>query len=160
MIFQFHNTISRVLIILALMIVGITLWYTNNLANKFKLEEKKKVALWAKATKELSDINNSNYDISFVFEVVNNNTTVPVIQINNNGDIIAHRNINKSNTPSDLHKQLEIMKNNYPPIEIELIDGSKEYIYYKDSRLLQNLRYFPVFMLSIIGAFMLILYFA
>ena len=29
-----------------------------------------------KATKELSDINNLDYDVGFVFEVVNNNTTV------------------------------------------------------------------------------------
>jgi len=158
--FQFHNIVSKTFILVSLVIVGVTLWYTNNLAKKFKIEEKKKVALWAKATKELSDINNSNYDISFVFEVVNNNTTVPVIQINENGDIIAHRNIKKSNSSTELNQELQLMKNNYPPIEIELIDGSKEYIYYKDSRLLQNLRYFPIFMLSIIGAFMLIVYFA
>ncbi len=157
---RFHNIITRVLVVLALIIVGVTLWYTNNLANKFKIEEKKKVALWAKATKELSDINNSNYDISFVFEVVNNNTTVPVIQTDENGDIIAHRNIKKSNSDIELKNELELMRNNYPPIEIELIDGKKEFIYYKDSRLLQNLRYFPIFMLSIIGAFMLIVYFA
>ena len=88
--FQFHNIVSKILVLLALIIVGVTLWYTNSLANKFKIEQKKKVALWANATQELSDINNSNYDISFVFEVVNNNTTVPVIQTNANGDIIAH----------------------------------------------------------------------
>ena len=52
------------------------------------------------------------------------------------------------------------MKRKYPPIEIELINGTKEYIYYKDSRLLQNLKNFPFFILSIIGAFIMIAYFA
>jgi signal transduction histidine kinase len=51
-------------------------------------------------------------------------------------------------------------KNSYEPIVIELIDGKKEYIYYNDSKLLQKLKYFPVFMLSIIAAFMIIVYFA
>ena len=63
--YYFNNNGSRVLIVLACIIVSGTLWYTNNLANQLKIEEKKKVALWAKATKELSDIGNSNYDISF-----------------------------------------------------------------------------------------------
>jgi len=158
--FNLNNTTSKILVLLALSIVAITLWYTNNLANKLKVEEKKKVALWAKATKELSDINNSNYDIGFVFEVVNNNTSVPVIQTNENGDIIAYRNIKNRDSNEELKKELKRMKKKYPPIEIELIDSSKDYIYYKDSRLLQKLKYFPLFMLSIIGTFMLIAYFA
>jgi len=156
----FHNIVSKLLFLLALIIVGLTLWYTNTLANQFKIEEKKKVALWAKATKELSDINNLNYDVGFIFEVVNNNTTVPAIQTNEKGDIIAHRNIIKYNSDTDLINQLDYMKRNYPPIEIELIDGSKEYIYYKDSRLLQQLKYFPFLMIFIMGLFMLIGYYA
>ncbi|MAZ58519.1 MAG: hypothetical protein CMP56_03835 [Flavobacteriales bacterium] len=158
--FKFNNIIFKILVVLALSIVGVTLWYTNNLANKFKEEEKKKVALWAKATKILSNINDVNDDIGFVFEVVNNNTTVPVIQVNEDGEIIAHRNIKNATSDIALKEEIESMKRKYPPIEIELVDGKKEYIYYKDSKLLQNLKYFPVFMLSIIGAFMLIVYFA
>ena len=158
--FKLNTRISQLLMLLAFLIVTVTLWYTNSLANQLKIEEQKKVALWAKATKELSDINNSNYDLGFVFEVVNNNTTVPVIQVNSEGDIIAHRNINNKKSTVDLKKEIELMKRGYPPIEIELIDGSKELIYYKDSRLLKNLRYFPVFILSIISAFILIAYFA
>jgi len=157
--FYFNNLVSRLLVLLALIIVGATLWYTNGLANQFKIEEKKKVALWAKATKELSDINNLNYDVGFIFEVVNNNTTVPAIQTNAAGDIIAHRNI-KTNSDDDLIQELELMTRKYPPIEIELISGTKEYIYYKDSSLLQQLKYFPLLMLLIVGAFMLIAYFA
>jgi len=158
--FYLNNIFSKLLFLFALIIVGLTLWYTNTLANQFKIEEKKKVALWAKATKELSDINNLNYDVGFIFEVVNNNTTVPAIQTNEQGDIIAHRNIIKYNSEDDLINQLEYMKRNYPPIEIDLIDGSKEYIYYKDSSLLQQLKYFPFLMIFIMGIFMLIGYYA
>ena len=156
--FKLEGAAYKGLVLLAFIIIAVTLLYTNNLANQLKLEEDKKVALWAKATKELSDINDSNYDISFVFEVVNNNTTVPVIQTNQAGEIIAHRNILKSNSDQELQDQISLMKRKYKPIEIELIDGTKEYIYYKDSRLLQRLKYFPLFMFLIIAAFMLIAY--
>ena len=156
--FKLEGAAYKGLVLLAFIIIAVTFLYTNNLANQLKLEEDKKVALWAKATKELSDINDSSYDISFVFEVVNNNTTVPVIQTNQAGEIIAHRNILKSNSDKELQDQISLMKRKYKPIEIELIDGTKEYIYYKDSRLLQRLKYFPLFMFLIIAAFMLIAY--
>ena len=156
--FKLEGAAYKGLVLLAFIIIAVTFLYTNNLANQLKLEEDKKVALWAKATKELSDINDSSYDISFVFEVVNNNTTVPVIQTNQAGEIIAHRNILKSNSNKELQDQISLMKRKYKPIEIELIDGTKEYIYYKDSRLLQRLKYFPLFMFLIIAAFMLIAY--
>ena len=95
--FNLNSITSKILVLFALGIVAITLLYTNNLASKLKVEEKKKVALWAKATKEAS-INNSNYDIGFIFEVVSDNTTVPVILTNENNDIINWRNIKKTDS--------------------------------------------------------------
>ena len=44
-----------------------------------------------------------------------------------------------------------------PPIEINFI-GDKQWIYYKDSALLNRLRYYPFYQLSFIGVFMLIAY--
>ena len=156
--FQSKGIAYNSLVFLAFVIVAVTLLYTNDLANELKLEEKKKVALWAKATKELSNMNDSNYDIGFVFEVVNNNTTVPVIHTNSSGEVLAYRNIKNASTYEQLNNQIKIMKRKYEPIEIELIDGTKEYIYYKESRLLQRLRNFPIFMFLIVAAFMLIAY--
>ena len=156
--FQSKGIAYNGLVFLAFVIVAVTLLYTNDLANELKIEEKKKVALWAKATKELSNMNDSNYDIGFVFEVVNNNTTVPVIHTNSSGEVLAYRNIKNASTDEQLKNQIRIMKRKYEPIEIELIDGKKEYIYYKESRLLQRLRNFPIFMFSIVAAFMLIAY--
>ncbi len=150
--FQLKTISYKGLLLLGLLIIILTLLYTHNLAAQFKIEEQKKVALWAKATKELSDINNSNFDIGFVFEVVNNNTTVPVIQIDEKGEIKADRNLKNP------EKELPLMIKKYPPIELELIDGSKEYIYYKDSKILQQLKYFPFFIFLVITAFMLIAY--
>jgi len=153
----FYNISNKGLIILALFIVVSTLWYTNNLASQFKIEEDKKVALWAKATKELSNLNNSNIDVGFIFDVVNNNTTIPAILVNDNGFIVHSINLQ---TSKNAIEELDLMKKRYPNqrITIDLIDGTKNYIYYKDSKLLQRLKYFPFFIFLIIAAFMAIAY--
>ena len=167
MSFRLNNFVFKFLVLLALIIVGVTLWYTHNLAAKFQIEEEKKVALWAKATQILSNPD-TNDNLNLLLEVVASNTTIPVILADQNNHPIAHRNIITDNKNSnrkkeiDIKEQIELIKTKYPDhyIEIELIDGTKNYIYYKDSKLLQNLKYFPLFMLSIIGAFIVLVYFA
>ncbi|MBJ04588.1 MAG: hypothetical protein CMP65_01630 [Flavobacteriales bacterium] len=148
---------NKFLFFLAALIIGSTLWYTNNLASQFKIEEEKKVALWARATKELSNLNNSNIDVGFIFDVVNNNTSIPAILVDDHGAIVHAINLNPNQSPEIT---LDLMQRRYPNqrIEIDLIDGTKNFIYYKDSKLLQRLKYFPVFMFSIIAAFMLVAY--
>jgi signal transduction histidine kinase len=44
------------------------------------------------------------------------------------------------------------------PIEIDLGDGQKNYIFYKESFLLTQLRYYPYFQFGVIGIFLLISY--
>ena len=64
---------------------------------------------------------------------------------NSDSIIIDSRNLPNGLTAAE---QLELIKKKYPDqrIEIDLIDNRKNYIYYKDSKLLQRLRYFPFFM--------------
>jgi len=99
------------------------------------------------------------HDVGFILEVVSNNTTVPVIQTNYRGEIIGHRNI-KNTDEQSLKKELSKMQAKYAPIEIELINGNIDLIYYKDSNLLQSLKYFPFIIFTIMGAFMTTAYFA
>ncbi len=40
--FQLTSMSNKGLVILALCIIGVTLWYTNNLVQKLQIEEKKK----------------------------------------------------------------------------------------------------------------------
>jgi len=156
---EFKSIAYNGLVLLALAIVGVTLWYTNNLANELKKEEKNKVEIWAKAAEALDDnLDGEDCDFTFPFDVVQRNTTIPVILVDNSDSII----IDSRNLPKGLTalEQLKLIKKKYPDqrIEIDLIDDRKNYIYYKDSRLLQRLKYSPFFILLIIAAFMLIAY--
>jgi hypothetical protein len=57
---------------------------THDLFDRMKIEERKKVELYAAATKELTK---SNTDLSFALRVLQDNNTVPVIIITNEGKI-------------------------------------------------------------------------
>ena len=50
------------------------------------------------------------------------------------------------------------MADDNEPIEIELADQGKRYIFYQDSELLTRLMFFPYFQLSIIAVFLFIAY--
>jgi len=125
-------------------------------------EERKKVELWAKAYEKLADPKISDEDLSFQFEVIEKNTTVPVMLVDQNGNIIDTRNLNPTRQENEdyLKTQLETMKSQHDPIEIIWSEEDKNYIYYKDSILLTQLVYYPYIQLAVIFLFILVSYFA
>ena len=155
--------ISKRLLLLSAFIIGTAiLWYTNNLVDDLRREERTKVNIWANATKQTTDIDNLDEDISFVFEVINHNKTIPVILVDDNGSILYHKNFpsKKTNNIDYLKSQLEIMKQSHEPIVFEYADGKYNKIYYKDSILLTRLKIFPYVILVVISLFIITGYFA
>lgn len=153
----------KLLLLIVAVIIGIlTFLITNNLAKKLAVEERKKVELWALGMRQLSALDNEDKDYTFILEVIKNNETVPVILTDKEGQIISSRNLdpNKENDPEYLSKQLEKMKNDNKPIEITLLDGNKNFIYYKESILLTRLFYFPIIQFGVITLFLMVSYIA
>ena len=113
--------------------------FTNDLFQKLKTEERKKAELYALATKQL---NSEFSDISFVLKVLQDNTTVPVILTDDKDNVTASRNFDSiiSNDKAALQKELVAMKTMYEPVEIEVYRGQKNYLYYKDSRLFNDIK--------------------
>ena len=151
-----------VLLFVAAVIGILTFLITNNLAKKLSIEERKKVELWALGIRQLSALDNAEKDYTFIFEVVKNNETVPVILTDRNGQIISSRNLdpNRENDPAYLSKQLEKMRKDNDAIEITLLDGNKNFVYYKESILLTRLFYFPIIQFGVIALFLVVSYIA
>ncbi len=151
-----------ILLVIALLIGMGSLWYTNQLVHKLSDEEKKKVELWAEATRQLSDTNTDIGDISFALSVLTNNTTVPVILTDEKKQVITIRNLDslRANDKQYLAEELAIMNAQRAPIEISFAGNQKNYIYYKDSYLLTQLRYYPFFQLAVIALFLIVSYIA
>lgn len=139
-----------------------SLLYTHRLVSELKAEEREKVELWAEATRQLIEIDIRETNFSFLFEVIENNNTVPVIMVDSLGDIISTRNLDpdKIENPEYIERQLKIMAAVHERIEIPLPDGEINYIYYRDSTILTKLQYFPYIQLGVILLFILVSYFA
>lgn len=147
----------------ALCIGAISVWYTNKLVQKLAVEEEKKVRIWANATKELSNAD-ENTDINFLLDIVKDNETIPVILVDDEGNIATSRNLDsaKSSNEAYLRSQLAEMKEQREPIRV-LIDESTRrynYVYYKNSIILTQLKQYPYYQLSVIAIFILLAYLA
>ena len=159
----------KLYLILFAAIIGLgSLLYTNRLVKLLADEEKKKIELWAEATRrlaDLSDITEPNFrqnDPGFPLQVVEFNTTIPVIIADQEDNIMAHRNLDslKMEDPDYSKRQLEKMKSEIEPIEIDLGDGIVQYVYYRNSTLLVQLTYYPYIQLGVILLFILVAYLA
>ncbi len=163
----------KFLLLFVAVIIGVgSLAYTNWLTEKMAQEERNKVELWAEATERLStaviqptspemEKLNSDY-LSFLSLVTTLNTTIPVIIIEPNGTINSDANIkySKDRRENVLAKELKQMIKDVDPIRIELSAESYLLLYYRESNILRNLRYYPLVQLFVIIIFIAVAYFA
>lgn len=153
------------LLVVAVLIGFASLYITNSLVKDLSLEERKKIELWAKAIREISnitDLADSSQNFAIVLEVLENNTTVPVLLTDENDSILSHMNIRPSRlqTQEVAQRMLSQMKSSKEPIVVTLIDGSKNIVYYKDSTTLVKLTYYPYVQLIVIILFIIASYYA
>jgi len=164
-----------VLIGFAILIGISSLFVTNMLVKELKLEERKKIELWAAATNQLVNLTGEG-DFSLAIKVISENNNIPVILVDDCDTILESRNFEiytkvdsfffsigilspTEITPEFLRKELtSIKENGEAPIEVPII-GDTQWIYYKDSVLLNRLRFYPIYQLGFIGIFMFIAYF-
>lgn len=146
-----------------------SVYYTNILVEQLKEREKNQVKLYARALEYT--INESDDNILFITEeILNKNTSIPTILINEKDEFIFYNNINISPSWSEqrkkemLAREVKEMKKTFPPIEIILKDGGvvfgKQYVCYKNSALLSQLIAYPYIQLSVIAIFGFISYLA
>jgi signal transduction histidine kinase len=143
--------------------IGIgSLWYTNKLVKNLANEERKKVELWAKATNLIANSDVSGESLEFLLSVIQNNETIPVIVVDQDTNILFKRNLDsiKSNDPEYLYHKLHEMMIENSPIEIPILNNTKQYFYYSKSTILKKLTYYPIIQIGIILLFIFIAYLA
>ena len=109
---------------------------------------------------ELRDVLDDLID-SFFSEIVINSASVPVIITDSSKKVvIEHGKLDPRQVQDSLYiiKTLHEMADDNDPIEIELADQGKRYIYYHNSELLTRLMFFPYFQLGVIGVFLFVAY--
>jgi len=154
-----------VLFIFATIIILASLTYTNKLVRDLDIEERKKIELWAEATNQLVNSGMGPTNNILASRIMQENTTIPIILTNEVGEIIGNRNLPKRpNQEAFLQKQLKIMIEQHEPIIIEAkMNGQvilTQYLYYKDSYILSQLRFYPLLQLVVIFLFIGVAYLA
>ena len=147
-------------LVLGLLIALTSLYYSNNIVQKLADEEEKKVNLIAKAWRELADVN-STADISFLLDIIKDNSTVPVILATADNEIVSWKNLDSlqaEQNPTYLQAVLQDMKNQNEAIPVVIDEETFQYIYYKNSILIDALKYYPWIQLSVIFLFMILAY--
>lgn len=124
-------------------------------------EERNKIKIWAEATKEAVR-SEENTNMNLIIQILESNTTIPVILYDEKDDFFMSTNINlpdEGDIQLFLRKKSEDFKKKNEPIIIE-IDDLKQYVYYDDSHTLKRLQLYPYIQLGVLGVFVLIAFLA
>lgn len=160
--------IKIILVIAAIVIAVTSLLVSHYLVKDLSNEERKKMETWAEALHVLNHAD-ENTDLSLVLDVIQGNTTIPVVIMDSAGNVGDYRNFSidgRSAEDSNIyvtqygHRLFESGKY----IKINLTDstdsGDYQLVCYDDSVLLKRLSQYPYWQLGIVMVFVVVAIFA
>ena len=161
------DTSSRMRIAFFLVAILLTIastLFSNKLAKDLATEERKKIELWAEAVKLLSSESAEGIQIDYtlVFKVIEGNTNIPVILVDQKGKILESNNLyedTQTDSADIIEKAEKIIKKN-KFIEVKLTKEISQYVYYDESSLLKKLTYFPFIQLLVMFIFLIVTIYA
>jgi len=157
--FRLLLTWRTLLALTAILIVSGTIWYSSYLAKKIEREERQKVENWIEASRSLlsPDITDTRLPV----QIILSNHDIPIIETNERDSITGFINLDsakKATDPNFLKTALRNFKSqNNPIIYYDPSDSTRiNRYYYGHSRLLREVRYYPLVQLLIVGLFIFI----
>ncbi|MGA0557402.1 sensor histidine kinase [Larkinella sp. VNQ87] len=151
-----RNTL-KIVVALNLLLVGTaSLLYTNRLVEKLEAREESSVRLYAKALFNVYN-QDANEDLTFITKEIifaNKANHVPTIIVDEKDVVIVDNlefeaGISKEEKEQEVASELAEMKAEHKPIVMEREDNSLAFIYYHNSSLLLQLRFFPYVQLAV-----------
>ena len=169
---------KMVFIAISVLLVTLFLYISNRLVNDLAVQERERMEIWADATKQLASTSNGSegmpdQQINFLLSIIERNHTIPVMLVDENDEILLHRNfrlpeaidsvspweISEANM-NYLKEKLNKLKRSHNTITITLDEGTTQYLYYEDSTVLRRLAFFPYIELIVMLVFIAVVYFA
>lgn len=162
--FREFKRIRTVLIIVAIIIAVLSLFVSQSLVKDLSREEYSKMELFAQAYQSLSDAD-ENTDLGLVLAVMSGNQTIPVIVVDETGDVKSFLNIEirKTDTLAYLKGYVERMRSLGNSIKIYYDESDTEHyneVCFDESLLLNRLTVYPYIQLGVVMLFVLIAIFA
>ena len=158
------------LLTFAVVIASGSLFYTQYLVRNIAKSERTRAQLWALSMKQQFNSDDSDF-LNYVF-AIRDSLTVPAIVVDEKGDLKYKKGLDPSKTfielealgnkkmkydPAYFQSELAYMKKQHEPITLNVLN-EHWLVYYKDSDLLTELKYFPYIQLSVIAIFLLLAY--
>ena len=169
-LYQSRQKFRFFFIVTATVIAIASVWVTNVLVDNIAQEERKKIETWAESIRLLSmptsdsdaDEEVFNAYNNLLLQIVQGNTTIPLILATEDDQILMHLNIDLPNQKEDifLQKKLASFKSQNKPIVLTLEDASSQYVYYDESKVLKRLFMFPYVQLLVVSIFIIISFLA
>lgn len=154
------SILNAALLFTAFGIVAFILWNTNAFFRKFKIEERNKMEIWATAQSELIRLSENQELGNLHLEVLQHNTTTPMILLNADGSSKLN---NLPDVSADDHTKIRELITRFSsenePIQISYRSEPLAMLYYGNSEVLNKLRYYPIALLLIIFLFGAVVYF-
>lgn len=143
------------LVFLVSVLIGTgSIWYTSLLVDELRERENRQIQLLSSALEYAAS---TSENITFINqEIIQQNYSIPIIMVDSEGDPIEFRNIKfKKNADGQdslktLQVELQGMQDEYEPIYLQEADIR---VYYRNSELLTNLKYYPYVQLAVILVF-------
>lgn len=154
---------KKLLIVLFALLIGLySIYVSQQFMNTVSESERKQVELWAEAIKVISQSDGEpGTDYVFIHNVVESNTSVPCILINEIGEILSFKNVPEESisTPEKLESELKKMRAQNNPIEIDIPGEETLYMYYDDSNVQKVLKKFPFYQILAITLLLGLIYY-
>lgn len=167
-----------VLVAVSLFLVGNFIYFSNNLVKDLSKQERDRMQIWADATKELATMSiatdsASVNNVNFLLSIIEANDNIPVLLVDNENNILLHRNFQLPDPAGSLGLyglspeneaflagKLRTLKNSRNRIDIVIDNDITQHLYYEDSTLLHRLQVYPYVLLGVLIVFILVVYFA
>ncbi|GAB3229691.1 histidine kinase [Algoriphagus aestuariicola] len=152
--YQNRKQVKWLVFLLSFLIGSGSIWYTSLLVDELRERESRQIQLLSSALEYAAT---TSENLTFINqEIIQQNHSIPIIMVDAEGDPMEFRNINfKKNADGEdslrtLEKELFEMQEEYEPIHLMEADVR---VYYRNSELLTNLRYYPYVQLAVILVF-------
>ncbi len=150
-------------LLLGILAIGIesgTIFYSQYLAKKIAAEERQKVEQWVAASKAV--LNNPSMDLTLPNLIRNEQQSIPIIETNEKDSIISFINLDSAKAARNktyLPGKLKEYRSQNRLLEIKFSDTpyiANRY-YYGHTRLLDQVRYYPLVQLFIVALFVFLI---
>lgn len=146
------------LVIISLLVIAASIFYTNSVVYRLQATEQKDVELWAEAQRRLNLPNPG--DVELNLQIIENNTEIPLLLTDEYYRLIDAINYPNHDVLTDtafFRREIAYLRENTTPI-ITGDENYTNYLFYRQSSLITSLRWFPFVQLGILGLLMLLAY--